>query len=150
MIKKRYLAILPCSKEKKRLNNVQAIDLYNGPFYKMMRKYYLENVDILIISAKYGLINSGYLISHYDQKITKQRAKEIAQETKSRLNDVLKNNKYDEILINLGKTYMLALDESESVLEGQNVCWINGKIGERLHQLKIWLDKIENGGENHL
>ncbi|MHA1280278.1 MAG: peroxide stress protein YaaA, partial [Candidatus Helarchaeota archaeon] len=52
---------------------------------------------------------------------------------------------YDYIAINLGKTYTLALEKSKEVLDGHNVYWIDGQIGERLHKLKGWLNKISGG-----
>lgn len=140
MRKRRHLIILPCSKEKRQLDNVKAINLYNGPFYKIIRKFNLDNIDLLIMSAKYGLIDSNHLISYYDMKMTTERAKEIAEETQLRLNDVLVNSNYEEILINLGKTYMVALEYSRSLLEAHNTCWIDGRIGERIHKLKNWLN----------
>lgn len=144
MTNKRYLLILPCSKQKKKLSSVCAADIYDGPFYKIIRKHRMDDIDILIISAKYGLINSVDLISYYDQKMTRKRAKEIARETKLRLERVLANNNYNEIFINLGKTYMLALDDCHEVIQGYNICWARGGIGERLHQLKSWLRSIRS------
>ncbi len=120
------------------------MDMYDGPFYRILRKYNYNEIDIVIISAKYGLIKSNELISYYDQRMTAERAKEIASETRSRLEVVLSSNKYKSIFINLGKTYMLALDDSQDVLEGHNAYWVKGRIGERLHQLKSWLCLIRS------
>jgi hypothetical protein len=141
---KKYLLILPCSKQKKQLNNVSALDLYDGPFYKITKKYFLSNVDILIISAKYGLIRSSEIISYYDQKMTIERARELSNNIRIKLNELFKRNHYDKIFINLGRTYMLVLEDSKWVLEGENVYCASGKIGERLHQLKNWLKEISS------
>lgn len=139
---KKYLLILPCSKQKKQLSNAIAINLYDGPFFRIVRKYNLKNIDVLILSAKYGLIRSDKLISNYNQKMTAKRAKEISKETKSRLETMTLNNNYDQIFINLGKTYMLALEDSRSMLEGGSTLLASGRIGERIHQLKEWLNLI--------
>ena len=135
----RHLLILPCSKRKKKVENISALELYDGPFYRILKNYNYHKIDIIIISAKYGLIKSNESISYYDQRMTKERAKDIAGETRSRLEVVLSNNKYKSIFINLGKTYMLALDDSQDMLERYNAYYVRGRIGERLHQLKSWL-----------
>ena len=145
---KRYLLILSCSKQKKRLSEVSAIELYDGPFYRMVRKSGLTNLDIFIISAKYGLISAYDTISYYNQVMSVQRAKELAEGVKLKLERALENNGYGEIFINLGKTYALALENSKKVLSDYNVYWARGQIGERLNQLKRWLSKInlQRGG----
>lgn len=140
---KRYLLIIPCSKNKKELFDAPALKLYDGPFYRIIRKYMQENIDILILSAKYGLINSPELISPYDQKMTKTRAEELSHEVMEKLECVLHNNHYDEIFITLGKIYMIALGEAENILDKHNVYWGSGQIGERLHELKTWLTAIK-------
>lgn len=140
---KKYLLILPCSKQKKELYSTCAIDLYDGPFYRVVRKNQPKDLDILILSAKYGLISSDNLISHYDQIMTPNRAEELANEIMVKLEIIFTNEDYNEVFINLGKKYMIALDESKNILDEHNVNWANGQIGERLHQLKTWLIAIK-------
>ena len=141
-VNKNYLLILPCSKKKKRVSISRAIELYNGPFYQIIRKNYQEKIDIFIISAKYGLINSNDFISFYDQMMTTERAKELSGIVKMDLENILRIKDYDEIFINLGKTYMITLEDSKNLLDNYNVSWGYGQIGERLHQLKKWLQII--------
>lgn len=140
---KKYLLILPCSKQKKELYSTCALDLYDGPFYRVVRKNQPKNLDILILSAKYGLISSDNLISYYDQLMTPKRAEELANEIMVKLERTFRNEDYNEVFINLGKKYMLALDGAKNILDEHNVNWANGQIGERLHQLKIWLSTIK-------
>lgn len=140
--RKKYLLILPCSKRKKPVSKAQALELYDGPFYRVVRKAKPQNLDILILSAKYGLIGSNESISYYDQMMTAERAEELASEIIMKLEKSLRYGCYDEIFINLGKTYMLALDEGKNMLDEYNVYWASGQIGERSHQLKNWLESI--------
>ena len=142
--KNKYLLIIPCSKIKKDLFNVSALELYDGPFYRIIRKDLQKNIDILILSAKYGLIDSTELISPYDQKMIKTRAEELSHEVMEKLESAFRHNHYDEIFITLGKIYMIALEESENILDKHNVYWGSGQIGERLHELKTWLQIITN------
>jgi len=139
---KKYLLILSCSKRKKRISNAYAINLYDGPFYRIVRKNKPENLDILILSAKYGLIRYDEEISYYDQIMTIERAKELVDDV-SKLKRMLKMNHYEQIFINIGKTYALAIEKSKPMFNKYNVYWANGQIGERLHQLKNWLESID-------
>ena len=143
---KKYLLILPCSKRKNLFSETSALDLYDGPFYRVLRKNMPPNLDSLILSAKYGLISSKDTVSYYDQIMTPERAEELSPEIMTKLETIIRNGCYDEIFINLGKTYMLALEESRDMLDGYNVCWAGGQIGERLHQLKTWLQIISDNG----
>ena len=146
----RYLLVIPCSKRKisSKDETIPAIDLYNGPFYQTIKKTFrqngmLDNLDILILSAKYGLIPSNKMISNYDQIMTIERAKELKNHVTMEFKELLKDRYYTEIFINLGKTYTIALEESKNLLDDYNVYWGHGQIGERLHQLKTWLIAIK-------
>lgn len=149
---KKYLLILPCSKQKKQLYSTSALELYDGPFYRVVRKNQPKNLDILILSAKYGLISSDNLISYYDQIMTPKRVEELAMEIMVKLERIFRNENYDEVFINLGKNYLPALDGSKKILDEHNVNWANGQIGERLHQLKTWLQNVsnKNGGTSSI
>ena len=143
---KKYLLILPCSKRKKRASNISAIELYDGPFYRLVRKNKPENLDILILSAKYGLIRCDEKISYYEHKMTAKRAEELKNDVNIKLEESLKNNHYKSIFINLGRLYMLALG-SKKIFNRYNVYWAEGQIGERLHHLKSWLELIVAEGK---
>lgn len=139
---KEYLAIIPCSKRKKELGSGPAIELYDGPFYRILRKYPLSNLDILIISAKYGLISSEDVILNYDLKMTGRIASELSDSVSKKLNEKVGASQYKEIFINLGQIYMLSLGDISHIVKN-NVCIIaEGQIGERMHQLKEWLKVI--------
>ena len=144
---KKYLLILSCSKTKKNIDRAPAIELYDGMYYRVLRKNFNlkdnNNLDILILSGKYGLINSNDIIDYYDEVMTPKRAKELQNQVITKLKQELKNNNYDEIFITMGKTYELALgDEGKEILKKQGAIIGNGMIGERLSQLKNWLISI--------
>lgn len=139
---KRYLLILPCSKKKRNVAAARAINLYNGPFYQILRKYRSPNIDVLTLSAKYGLIEVDEIISSYDQKMTEEVAQELLESVRNKLEIIIAKNHYEEILVNLGVTYMAALRSSMGMLRRYNVSYASGKIGERNKQLKQWLSKI--------
>ncbi len=140
---KRYLLILPCSKKKRDIAAAPAIELYNGPFYQILRKYRLPNLDVLILSAKYGLIPASKTISAYDQKMTNQRALELSGNVRRELDNVITKCQYKHILVNLGKTYMEAFCACNDVLDQCDTSYVTGPIGKRLHQLKDWLIHLQ-------
>ena len=146
---KKYLIILSCSKRKKRVSNVCAIDLYDGPFFRIIRKNKPKNLDILILSAKYGLIEYNEKISYYEQKMSPERARELANEVFTKLAIKLKNTFYDYIAVNLGKSYILAFEKCKDILDEYRVYWIDGQIGERLHKFKNWINSINTEMKVH-
>lgn len=145
----KYLLIIPCSKRKAGLPGakIPAIDLYDGPFYRIIRKAFREHgkpdsLDIMILSAKYGLIDYERIITTYDQIMTREMAISMSDTVYKVFTNIIKRNNYKEIMINLGKKYMLALSKSHDILNVQRVrCGIGG-IGERNRQLKEWLISV--------
>lgn len=147
----RYLLIIPCSKRKAGLPGakIPAIDLYDGPFYRIIRKAFRDHgkpdsLDIMILSAKYGLIRADKEITTYDQRMTPEVAKRMLGDIYRLLANKLTINKYREVMVNLGRQYMIALGESHDVLDKQKVRYGSGGIGERNKQLKEWLFSIYN------
>ena len=147
-----YLLIISCSQRKIRTEGpVPAIQRYDGPLYRMLRKHPFKDapIDIAILSAHYGLLLCNEPISDYDQKMTLDRASDpdFQYQVQNRLNLFRKLRKYDQVFINLGKTYMHALENYNwgliSTLEA------NGGIGQRTSQVKAWIDRIYAERKEH-
>ena len=136
----RRLLIVSCSKTKRKLKNAPAMEVYDGPVYKILRKNLKQNIDILIISAKYGLIKQDQLISYYDLQMTDEIAESFRNELTATLSKIINNNSYEEIFIELGKTYQRSIDFKKLEFNNQNLIFDNGTIGMRLHNLKKWLE----------
>ena len=124
-----------------------ALDLYDGPFYRIIRKIFREkgklgNLDFWILSAKYGLINHDELISNYDQRMTKVTARDISLATRNTLLNIINKTYYQEIMINLGKAYLMAFGNIDDIVQNQTVKYGKGSIGKRNRQLKEWLLSI--------
>ena len=154
----RYLLLISCSQRKhEKPESCAAIDVYDGPLYRMLRKLRREqgipkNLDVLIISAKYGLIYEQTHIDIYDQKMTPQRATHLRSGVKQKLSKWIETKRwitgtisgYDQVFINLGKVYMQTLEGFHwgfhlgfvSILEA------SGGIGQRVSQTKTWLARI--------
>ena len=110
---KKILVITSCSAKKKRISApIRAIDLYQGDFFKKVKKFALLNqFDLNIISAKYGLITSDEEISYYNVRI-KNHAD--IQHLKPKVIPKLKNMtyNYDKILILMGIDYKKIIESA--------------------------------------
>ena len=149
-----YLLIISCSQRKIETPGVlPAMDRYDGPTYRTLRKFcpdgiMPENLDVVIISAKHGLLRCKQPITHYDQQMTTERADELRPEVQAELKRLIEDKRespfssgaYDQVFINLGKTYMRTLDGFHwgtiSTMEA------SGGIGLKTQQMKAWLERI--------
>lgn len=145
------LLIIGCSERKTELLGLRpAIERYDGPTYRILRKMtregtFPESVDVLIISAKYGLIPWYELIEDYDQCMTAERAAELARVVQERLTGEIVGGddggtrfyKYDEAFIHLGKTYMQTLEGFHWGLI--RTMEASGGIGLKNKQMREWL-----------
>ena len=150
-----YLLLISCSQRKVETTEpLPAIDFYDGPAYRTLRKllhegHFPDNVDVLIISAKHGLLTSDQPVENYDQKMTPERAAELASVVQDDLKRKIIANAdedgthyyiYDQVFINLGKVYMQTLEGFHwgliSTMEA------SGGIGQKNSQMKAWLERI--------
>lgn len=124
-----------------------AIQIYDGPSWRVLRKYLKDispasdPLDVYGLSAKYGLIPADQKIEQYDEILTEDRAQDIQQEVQSTFRNLVGRN-YHEIGIALTKKYLQTFGDWEAVVpELTKVTLISGPMGERLGRLKAWLEK---------
>lgn len=136
MINKERLLILSCSKKKRNVNG-PAIEVYDGPAFKILRNYLKDNdgVDVRIISAKYGLISMNTEIEQYDEKMTLKKAIEYKKRYNREIRTLI--NSYKDVKFYGGSLYRL-------VLGTNNYTYTEGKIGQQLVQLKDWIYRTRN------
>ncbi|MDD5474587.1 MAG: peroxide stress protein YaaA [Candidatus Methanoperedens sp.] len=142
------LLILSCSHKKiKTPALLPAIERYDGPYYKVLRKImhrsdYNNSLDIAIISAKYGLLNPDEKIKDYDLKMNTDIAVALQNKVAPALRKQILKKKYENIFINLGQDYLLAIDGFNKNLRSKpTIVYANGKIGEKLSKMKMWLEE---------
>ncbi len=142
------LLILACSQKKiKSSTLLPAIERYDGPSYKVLRKImhssnYNNSLDIAIISAKYGLLQPNENIEDYDLKMNKEIANSIKNKVIQTLRKQISNKKYENIFINIGSDYSLAIDGfNKNLPRDTKLLYADGKIGKRLSQMKKWLEE---------
>lgn len=152
-----YLLIIGCSQRKiKAKGLLPAIDRYDGPTYRILRKMRRdgtvpERVDVGVISAKYGLISCQCEITDYNQRMTPERAAELTPKIHRQLEgffaksyDAAERGEvwtgYDEVFINLGKVYRQTLEDFHWGLT--RTLEASGGIGLKNKQMKTWLERI--------
>ena len=146
---KRYLLIISCSNSKNHQEGlIPAIRRYTGAWYGVINKLKREgkfpsNVDVLIISAKYGLIRLNDLIEDYNWKMDVSRAKELNESVIEKLKVILIKTDYESVLINMGRDYMEAMQGFEGVMLPLHKAFVlKGRIGYRKKEMRNWLLSI--------
>jgi cytoplasmic iron level regulating protein YaaA (DUF328/UPF0246 family) len=142
----RYLLIVACSQRKRRDPALlPAIERYDGVNFRVLRKakrerYWPDNVDVLILSAKYGFVQPDTLIGHYDLRMTRQRALALQHDASTYLDAYLAQTEYREVFINMGRTYLVALAQSGQMRhQAHKIRYATGGIGAKMADMKGWL-----------
>jgi len=139
------IVIISCSGKKKCFPKAApALEVYDGPYYKTIRKLKKEgqlsdDVKILIISAKYGLLALSDPIEMYDEKISQKSATELNSTILVKLANEI-SEQCEELVINLGKDYLPAIEGIDKVLPHTcKIKRIDGTIIQRRQKLKEYL-----------
>ena len=142
------LLIIPCSKTKNEFAYIPEIGFpawryYNGRIFRVIKNRMGKNqwphrdVEVLILSAQYGLIHANQYITPYDRLMTPERAKELRSDVRSTLTLWVQQFNVNELFICLGKAYKKAMPQKYP--DGVQVTYLDGMIGEKLHQVKnLW------------
>lgn len=139
--------ILGCSRTKNESPELlPAIQRYDGPSFKVLRRYLNENpdashaLDIFVLSAEYGLIAGQTAIANYNQRMTDKRAVEIYDKVMGKAHSDLLPRNYDEIFLSMGKTYLRAMNGLENLVNRHTQIIISdGGAGQKLTELRNWL-----------
>lgn len=143
---KRKLLIVSCSQRKHKVEGkVRAWDLYDGVNFRVLKKIEREqglppSLDILILSAKYGLIRPEDMIEWYDLRMTRDQASLLRPSNQAKLLKLLSTKSYDEVLLNVGRDYLLAMDGLNSYFDGKlDIIIPQGGIGKKMSEMKKWV-----------
>jgi len=144
--------ILSCTQAKRRDDGLLlALERYDGPTFRVVRRFLLEadpalrDIDIYVLSARYGLIAADTRISDYDQRMTPARAAELRPEVLARLQEILSRG-YTEVFLSLGRSYLEAVNGFEALVPaGTRVTVSRAAAGRRLTELKRWLYRLPEG-----
>lgn len=143
------LLIQGCSFRKKSSEKqLPAIELYDGYFFRILKKAKREHkldseIDVLILSAKHGIIEPETRIAPYNKRMNTDRAEEIRDKVIRDITSKLDDKNYNEIIFNLGKDYLPAVKDIEDKIGREtDLKFIKGSgIGEKGSKLKKKVSK---------
>jgi len=138
------LLILSCSKAKKDTQNeLTALERYDGPMFRVLRRFLssqASHLTVLVLSAKFGLVQGTEIIPDYDQKMTKSRAQELNFAVLDALKTEFRQRDYQRILISVTQNYLPALNGYEALTpSAAQVILSMGMTGRKLSILHQWL-----------
>ena len=143
-----YLLILGCSSKKREdWGRAPALEVYDGPDFKSLRKYFRENgwppgLIIKIISAKYKIIDATTLIEPYDERLEKEAAKKMRQRVRYHLKKI---EHPESVFVNIGKDYLLAVSGLETLFDPDRIEYASGRgNGEKRQKMIQWLHNLPN------
>lgn len=142
---KRSLLIISCSGAKdKTPGKIPSVMRYKGPFYPTLHKAMRENrfpknLDILIVSAKYGLLTSDEPIEDYDQKIDTECARKLRPSVQKKLEAFLDGKAYGQLFNGLWKDYQAVLEGFDLEKRFDTVVPVEANRGKKMSQLKAWI-----------
>jgi hypothetical protein len=142
----RRLLLVSCSAKKNTVaGSVPAWHLYDGVAYRVLKRAlradeWPEDLDIVILSAKYGLIEPDAVIETYDEIMTPDRAQRIQHVVHGKLARLVESRPYEQLLVFAGQDYLRALRLSPIWLPRRLIVEIaGGGIGRKLHWLRSQL-----------
>jgi hypothetical protein len=136
------LLIIACSATKRHdAGGLPAIDRYDGPAFRVLRKALRERaglsdaLGIRILSAEFGLIGPWIHIPNYDRRMTAERAQELRPEVTAALGGL-----WPAAYVHANHRYRLALPPAPWPV---SIRVAHRGIGYQLAQLKAWLWAVE-------
>lgn len=160
----RRLLILGCSSRKRHdPTPLPAIERYDGVNYRVLARALRASkekdvrpnglpgyrllldalgLDVLIVSAEFGLLMPVALIPDYDRRMTVARALELQISVSADLDARFAVVPYCEVFVNLGKVYMATIEGSERLGTHPHVTCAVGGIGQKMAQMKRWLNQL--------
>lgn len=141
--------VLNCTQTKRNDEGLlPAFERYDGPTFRVVRRFLrlgdpsLQNVDIYVLSARYGLIPACQPISHYDQRMTRARALELRPQVLRELQALLGEGYY-EVFVVLGQLYLQVINGIEKLVPpGVHFTVCRASAGRQLTELKRWLYQL--------
>lgn len=139
------IVLTSCSQRKKNNESLlSAIERYDGPNFRLLRKYLnqtTDELDVYILSARYGLIHQEKQISFYEEKLNKNNLQEITKLSIAQANNFFTGReKAKEVFVNLGTLYLQVFEPILEKLSKKNeLIFTSGSSGRRLAEMHDWL-----------
>ena len=110
----KILVIVSCGKSKaEKLKKIpmRAEDAYRGPIFQVINKAkrekkWSENIELGIISAKYGFLRGYEYITDYEQRMTPMIAKKLNPQVLEKIHLWYESDLFSIIYVLMGKDYL--------------------------------------------
>jgi len=139
----RSLLIIACSQRKvASLAARAAWDVYDGVVYRVLKKRlgprdnWPAGFDVLIVSAKYGVIRPGRSIQPYDQTMPRGGRQ---GRWAGALRRLVAGADYRFVHVNLGRAYQRAIGNVAGLFPNAEMTAASGGIGQRAAQTAAWV-----------
>src|SRR5215470_13512910 len=134
-----YLLIVTCSQRKRSDPGLlPAFERYDGIFFRILRKalregHWSDTLDVVIISAKYGLLELDTVIENYDLRMTVGQAKQLQPVVTPLLIKRVTASAYAEIFLNVGNIYYSPVvfchcRRQRDTLRPYSILWVKGQM----------------------
>lgn len=141
----RPLLLIACSQRKTAgLRRGPAWEVYDGVLYRILKKLFRERpaaaqaVEILIVSAKYGVVRPEQRLTTYELRLTPALAQRRGSFWKDGLRAAVARRRFPAVHVNLGRDYLAVLPGLSSLFRDAPIDWAAGGIGRRCAQTKRW------------
>lgn len=142
----RSLLVLACSARKSaEVRRGPAWEVYDGRVYQVLKKLLRDRpawedvVEILIVSARHGVIDSQQTIGTYDERLTPDRSAVLSGRTAGQIRQLVAGRGYHDAHTNLGRAYRAAVPDLAAILSPLAIEWASGGIGARNAQTRAWV-----------
>ncbi len=147
--------IVSCSRTKAASPEpMPAIQRYDGPAYRVLRKFLDEapdasqSLDVYVLSAEFGLIEAETEIQAYDRLMTASRAEELHQQVMDAVQKEIGPRNYSEVFLSMSRLYLKAIEGIDRLLDSKTkVITSNRTTGQSLTDLKKWLWRSDGSAE---
>ena len=139
------LLILSCGRRKRPNKGIiRAIDRYDGGWHRVVRKRVfsddrIDDIDVVILSGRYGLISADYLIPYYEEQEPHRRLREKREEIHRSLRKLIETENYGEIYLLMGSEFKGVVDGA--IPKSVDVVFCNGGYGEKMSHFIEWLHR---------
>src|SRR5262249_31398958 len=112
--------------------------LYDGPFFRVLRSFLRDYhwplpLSVGVLSAKYGMIGGLSHVTGYDQRMTRERATELAASVSKTLQEWSCSHQRIDLII--GQDYVRSIEPTLLSANRPFMKLVEGPIGVKLNRL---------------
>lgn len=126
---------------------IPAIDRFQGVYFRILKKYLRErklpNIDVLIISQNFGVLQAQDKIPYRKPTKTigfdKETTKRLRKSNLESLENIFKERKYTEVYVNLGKEFTKLIEGFERLTSAKVIYASGPGLGPKAQHMKQYI-----------